>query len=103
MFYGRRKKKLYHYVVLKNLFLLRRCHDPGFYTFVLNQVNTDEKIKTSVKQYVSKLVTANSNINQDIFGEFIVEKNKPLLDKQIKNPTTWPYSSHVKKWIILLM
>lgn len=91
------KKKLYHYVVLKNLFLLRRCHDPGFYTFVLNQVNTDEKIKTSVKQYVSKLVTANSNINQDIFGEFIVEKNKPLLDKQIKNPTTWPYSSHVKK------
>ncbi len=91
------KKKLYQYVVLKNLFLLRRSKDPGFYTFVLNQVNKNEKIKESVKQYVSKLVTSNSNIDQDIFGDFIIEKNEPLLDKQIENPTTWPYSSSMKK------
>lgn len=91
------KKELYHYVVLKNLFLLRRCHDPGFYAFVLNQVNTNEKIKESVKQYVSKLVTSNSNTEQNIFGESIVEKSEPLLDKQIENPATWPFSSLKKK------
>lgn len=91
------KKKLYHYVVLKNLFLLRRCHDPGFYAFVLNQINTSEKIKESVKQYVSKLITSNSNIEQDFFGEFIVEKGEPLLDKQIENPATWQHSSLIKK------
>jgi len=91
------KKELYHHVVLKNLFLLRRCHDPGFYTFVLNQVNTNEKIKESVKQYVTRLVTSNSNIEQDIFGEFIVEKSEPLLDKQIENPATWQHSSLKKK------
>ena len=91
------KKELYHYVVLKNLFLLRRCRDPGFYTFVLNQVNTNENIKETVKKYVSKLITSNSNLEQDMFGEFIVEKDVPLLDKQIENPITWPHSSPIKK------
>ena len=91
------KKELYHHVVLKNLFLLRRYHDPGFYTFVLNQVNTNEKIKETIKKYVSKLITSNSNLEQDMFGEFIVEKDEPLLEKQIENPTTWPHLSLIKK------
>ena len=91
------QKELYHHVVLKNLFLLRRCQDPGFYTFVLNQVNMNEKIKETVKKYVSKLITSNSNLEQDMFGKFIVEKDVPLLDKQIENPITLPISSLIKK------
>ena len=90
------KKELYQYKVLENLFLLRRSKDPGFYTFVHNQVNNNEKIKETVKNYVSKLLNSNSSIDQDIFGEYIVENSEPLLDKQIENPNTWPYSSPMK-------
>lgn len=91
------KKELYHYILLKNLFLLRRSKDPGFYTFVHNQVNNNNEIKKSVKKYVSKLLHSNSTIDQDIFGEFLVEKSEPLLDKKIENPNTWPFSSPMKK------
>ncbi|MFA0822728.1 MAG: tetratricopeptide repeat protein [Methanomethylovorans sp.] len=89
------KEKLYHHFQLNNLFLIRRCSDPGFYLFVLNKVNKDEKIKVIVKNYASKLLTSSFNFEQELFGSFSGEIEESFFDKEIKNPITWPFSSPI--------
>lgn len=87
------KKDLYHHFLLNNLFLIRRCYDPGFYTYILDKVNKNEKVKETVKKYVYKLITSNSSFEQDLFGSFSLSKEEKLLDKEVKNPISYPFSS----------
>ncbi|WP_094227755.1 tetratricopeptide repeat protein [Methanolobus psychrotolerans] len=91
------KEELYHHFQLNNLFLIRRCHDPGFYLYVLDKVNKNEKIKATVKKYTNKLVTSSLNFEQELFGSFSNEVEDKLIDKEIKNPITWPFSSSLDK------
>lgn len=91
------KKELYRSFLLQNLFLIRRSSDPGLYTFVLNQINENIKIKSIVKKYVYKQFTSSSTLDNDLFGTFAVEQNETLLDDEIENPVTWHFSSATKK------
>lgn len=86
------KKQLYHHFLLNNLFLVRRCHDPGFYAYILDKVNKNEKIKETVKKYVYKLTTSNSSFEQDLFGSFSFGREEKLFDKEVKNPISCPFS-----------
>lgn len=91
------KKELYRSFLLQNLFLIRRSSDPGLYTFVLNKINENIKIKLIVKQYVYKQFTSSSTLDCDLFGTFADEQNETLLDNEIENPVTWHFSSATKK------
>ena len=60
------RKKLIEKLLLKNLFLLRRINDPGFYKFICRQVLKDDKFLKLALQYVRKEV-ANKLMDSDFF------------------------------------